>query len=251
MAGILGKIFNKVPKITIDSQTAMEEAISTYGVMPFFHNPVKGFSIVEITEPGMLFGGNEGYDGCWEWKGPVIRERNSAYGKFFRRKAGFITLDLLPDFINYRRNKYPVKPDSTEEMLLDIISLYDGITSTELRKLINGSLSDELPDMEAPSAKRGKGNPGAKKKSKRSSLEGPLQRLQMGGRLLISDFEYKLTKKGERYGWGVAVYSTPEIWLGNNMHTDRTPEESFEFLVKNISSRIPWGTKKSVAKLLE
>ena len=77
---------------------------------------------------GMLLGGVEGYDGCWEWKGPVIRNRSTAYGKFFNRKAGFVALDLLPDFLNYHRHAYPVNPASTDEMLLDFFHVDTGLT---------------------------------------------------------------------------------------------------------------------------
>lgn len=233
---MLGKLFRKDKKIIIESQAELEDAALYYGMLPFFNNPIKGFSVAELAAPGMLFGGNEGYDGCWEWKGPVIQQQTTAYGKFFKRKAGFVALELFPDFLNYRRNRYPVSPGSTDEMILDIIRENDGLSSTELRKLINGSSVDFE---------------GMPVNYKRSSLEGPLQRLQMGGWLLITDFEYKLTKRGDRYGWGVARYSTPEIWFGNLPPTDRTPEESLDFLVKSLSSKLPWGSKKALRKLLE
>lgn len=131
----------------------------------------------------MLFGETRDDYGCWEWKGPVIQEQTTAYGKFFNRKAGFVSLDLLPDFLNYRRAAYPVNPDSTERMILDIIRENEGLSSTELKRITFGTpsrkrkLEDLVEAMEYV-------------KPKRHSIEGPLQRLQMGGWLLIADFEY-------------------------------------------------------------
>ena len=86
------------PNFRIDSKEKLAEAVEKFQILPFFPNNVKGLSVAEMCVPGMLFGGS--YDeGCWEWKGPVIRKHRSAYGKFFRKKAGFIGLDLLPDFL--------------------------------------------------------------------------------------------------------------------------------------------------------
>lgn len=249
---MLENIFRRFPKMVIDSQDSLERAALEYGLLPFFSNPIRGFSVAEMAAPGMLFGGNEGYDGCWEWKGPVIQQQTTAYGKFFRNKAGFVALELLPDFLNYRRHKYPVEPDSTEAMILDIIRQNEGMTSTELRKLINTyfiSHKDAALLNEEEFSKDSDEN-GDRFRPKRSSLEGPLRRLQMGGWLLIANFEYKLTRRGDRYGWGVALYSTPEIWFGRLPQTQRTPQESIDFLVNRLSSSLPHVNKKAILKLL-
>lgn len=217
----------------IDSRQSMEQTALKYGVLPFFPNNIPGFSIEEMVIPGLLFGGNSGYEGCWEWKGPVIGEQTTAYGKFFRRKAGFVSLDLLPDFLNYRRNAYPMADDSLERQIYDIIREREGATSAEMRELIFGS----LPRAERP---------------RRGVLEPALQRLQMGGWLLIADFEYKYTAKGERYGWGVALYSTPEIWLDFKMQDlKRDPAESFERLVREVAGRLGGVDEREVAYLLK
>lgn len=224
----------------------LEQATVSYGLLPFFSNRIPRFSVAAMAAPGCLFGDGSDDHGCWEWKGPVIRMKTCAYGKFFNRKAGFVALSLLPDFINYRRNAYPLKPDSTEEMLLDIIRENEGLTSTELRKIIFGMpkrrKADELVDI-APAQTPTKG--------RRHSLEGPLQRLQMGGRLLISDFTYKLTSRNERYGWGVACYSTPELWFEQHFDISRTPQESFEILCNHVAERFPFAPRQVIEALLK
>lgn len=233
-------------RIYIDSKKKLEEAVESCKILPFFPNNIRCLSVEEMCAPGMLFGGN--YDeGCWEWKGPVIRERSAIYGKFFRRKAGFVSKELISDFLNYRREKYPVKPDSTESMLLDIIRENDSLTSTELKQLIFGGRKrerwDELPEL----------NPLDLPIKKGKSLESPLQKLQMGGWIVISDFEYKRTKKGERYGWGVARYSTPEILFPEELEEKNSKEgkESLDYLIKEMKKLFPYTSKKDWLKLLE
>ena len=230
----------------INSKESLAEAVKKFGILPFFPNHVKGLSIEEMCMPGMLFGGNHD-EGCWEWKGPVIRKRESAYGKFFQRKAGFISLEVLPDFLNYRRSLVPVKSGSTDEMLLEIIRENDSLSSTELKQLIFGKRRrddpNSLPENEIslPIV------------TKRKSLETPLQRLQMGGWIIISDFEYKITKSGERYGWGVARYSTPEVTFPEIMEKEitKSPAESLEIMVKELKKKISSAKTKSLLKLLQ
>ena len=242
----------------ISSKEQLEETALECGLLPFFANNVRGLSVQEMAAPGMLFGETTDYYGCWEWKGPVIREQTTAYGKFFRNKAGFVSLELLPDFLNYRRAAYPLEPDSKEEMILEIIEQYEKITSTELKRLIFGNSSyrrqaTDLVDIDAKRKLTSKKDPiPSKEKPGRHSLEGPLQKLQMGGRLLIADFQYKYTKRGERYGWGVALYSTPQLWLGANIaKCIRTPEESFELLVNHLSNKLPNIPESQIRLLLK
>lgn len=234
----------------IATKEQLENAALHYGLLPFFANRIKGFSIEEMAAPGVLFGNMRDDYGCWDWKGPVIREQTTAYGKFFNRKAGFVSMELLPDFINYRRKAYPVRPDSTEEMLLEIISSAEGMTSAELRRAVFGTPAKragygDLVDITPNSAE-------TTVRPKRQCFEAPLQKLQMGGHLLITDFQYKYSRKGERYGWGVALYSTPEIWFGRNfMLTDKSPEESFEILVSHVADKFPHADERSIRSLLK
>ena len=233
-------------KFVIDSKDTLAEAVEIFKILPFFANAVPGLSIEEMCLPDLLFGGNHD-EGCWEWKGPVIRKGIAAYGKFFRKKAGFVSLEILPDFLNYRRQLYPIKEGSTEEMLLEIIKENDSLSSTELKKLIFGSkkrmTENMLPDNDDYLQ-------GISKKPK--SLEAPLQKLQMGGWIIINDFEYKKTKRGDRYGWGVARYSTPELTYRNSvdMIKKTSAEESLEKIINMMKSIYPVATSESLHLLL-
>ena len=236
----------------ISSQSELEESALTLGILPFFRNNIPGFSVEEMTAPGMLFGGNE-YDGCWEWKGPVVRSRTTAYGKFFRKKAGFVSRELLPLFLRMRRMRYPVAPDSADEMIYEIISLNDRMTSTELRLTLDNKprkrTAADLPEIGMTS--RDLSLQEERQSFKKSQLEGPLQRLQMGGWLCISDFKYKQTKKGERYGWGVAEYSTPEMLFDcYPLVSTLSEEECMDAIITYVGGRFPAATPDRLKKLL-
>lgn len=228
----------------ISSKAQLEETAIKFGMLPFFANKIPGFSVEEMAAPGMLFGEGRDDYGCWEWKGPVILEQTTAYGKFFNRKAGFVALELLPDFLNYRRMAYPILENSQEQMLLDIIRENEGLTSTQLKRIIFGSPSNRRKPHDLVDKLE-------YIKPKRHSLESPLQRLQMGGRLLIADFEYKYTAKGDRYGWGVALYSTPEIWFDRTFELpNKTPKESFDYLVESLSEKLPNVDRALISSLI-
>lgn len=236
--------------MTITSLQELEGAALGMGLLPFFRNNIRGFSIEEMTPPGLLFGGNE-YEGCWEWKGPVVRKRSTVYGKFFRRKAGYVSRELLPYFLKYRRDRYPVTPGSTEEMLLDIIRINDSMTSTDLRESMREGprrrTAFDLPELTPDTADA----PTTRTRPSRHKLEAPLQKLQMGGWLCISDFRYKLTKRGERYGWGVAEYSTPEMLFDReDLETDLSPAECLEFIKDYVGRRFPGATPEKLVRLL-
>lgn len=233
----------------ITTESELEEAAVKYGLLPFFRNDIRGFSVEEMTPPGLLFGGNE-YEGCWEWKGPVIRRRTTAYGKFFRRKAGFVSHQLLPFFLRYRREAAPVVPGSTDEMILDIVEINDRMTSTDLRESLLGGRRKrgrwDIPDNDIVTVA------GEGRRPSRHTLEGPLQRLQMGGRLFISDFRYKQTRRGERYGWGVAEYSTPEsLFEREELSTGLSAEESLEYILEYVGRRVPGASAELLRKLLK
>ena len=77
------------------------ERVEKYGFIPFFRNKIAGFSIQEMADPSLWFADDA--DGPWEWKGPAIRTGRVAYGKFFRAKAGYISLSWLPYLLPTRK----------------------------------------------------------------------------------------------------------------------------------------------------
>ena len=79
--------------------------INEVGFLPLFANEVEGFSAEEHTSPDYWWSGDRRED-PWEWREIIAASGQVAYGKFFENKAGFISLEWLPYFVNFRRNGY-------------------------------------------------------------------------------------------------------------------------------------------------
>lgn len=192
--------------------------VDEVGFLPFFANDIDGFSIEEHTPRELWF--SDTADGPWEWKGPVARNGNCLYGKFFGNKAGFISLEWFPDFANYRRDGYDFDSrydeglaQTKDKNVYDTIAEHGTLLSKKLKSICNY---------------RKGGNKG---------FDTVITRLQMQSYICIADFEYMRDKYGQQYGWGVAKYSTPEELFGYDKITEayiREPDESKERIVERL-----------------
>ena len=208
--------------------------IDDWGFVPFFQNEIPGFSIEEHIDPALWF--SETRDGPWEWKGPIIRQSGCAYGKFFRNKAVFISPRLFPDFANHRRNGYDL--DSRwEEGLASQAEFQVWETLQQHASLLSVDLKEQS----------GFGKNG------RKGFDAVLTRLQMGGYIVTTDFEYRKDKHGNPYGWGVARYALPEQHFGSAF-TDtvylREPEESKTILFDHLRALHPNIPEKTLWKMI-
>lgn len=121
---------------TINSQADLISAVEEFGFLPFFKNSIDGFSIEEHISLRYWFSEAEG---AWEWKGSVIRETGSAYGKLFDRKAVYISREWFHEFANYRRNGYDF------DALYDDGSSFISSTSAPNFRVRKSALSDKIP----------------------------------------------------------------------------------------------------------
>lgn len=220
--------------MAIASAEDVSREVSRLGFLPFFRNSIPGFSIEEMCLPSLWFGSD---DGPWEWKGPVIRAGGCAYGKFFAGKAGYISVDFLPDFLNYRRDGYDF--DSRYECgmagykdmnIYDTVSRYGSILSKKLKGLC-----------------------GFTKSGGEKGFDGVITRLQMQGYVCVSDFEYMIDKHGQRYGWGVARYSTFENMFGEDFSRSayaRDPEDSYMIIFEHLKKLFPNVPEKNIHRIL-
>lgn len=166
----------------------------------------------------------------WKWKGSILQESGCAYGKFFNRKAAFISRAWWPDFCNYRRSIYPYPEEgSVEESILDILRSEGSMITRELRAAC--------------------GFTGPKMRSK---FDAYLTRLEMGGYIITEDFVYPRDRHGREYGWGGSLLTTPEALLGReNCHPDRTPQESRERMVGQFRKIFPDASEKFIDSLIQ
>ena len=211
----------------------IEKTVLEVGMLPFFENGIAGFSVAEHTPSELWFSDEQ--DGPWEWKGPIIQLGHTAYGKFFNRKAGWVALEWLPDLVNVRRASYPLPPEDSqapERLIYEVLRLDRDVLSRDLKREV--------------------GLYGMKLKS---TFERYIAQLQMGLWACISDFEYNIDQHGNRYGWGLARYSTPEVMYGADFVRSaigvRTPEESLQRLVAQFNKFLPDASDRLVLKLLK
>ena len=224
-------------ELTVKSKQDMIDAVRQYGFIPLFANSISGFSIEEHAVPEVWYSEGSSEWKVWEWKGPVIRECGCAYGKFFEKKAVFISREWFPDFANYRRDGYDF--DARWD---------DGLAFRGDKDLY------ELLAAHAPILSKALKNIGDYRKGGRTGFDTVMTRLQAQGYVLISDFVYERNRKGEAYGWGIAQYSTPESFFGPAFRRtvyERTPAESFERIFTHLQKLLPQADEAAIRKILQ
>lgn len=169
--------------------------INEIGFLPLFKNEIPGFSVEEQVSDLFWWTGDPTQD-PWEWRALIARTGEVAYGKFFGKKAGFISKEWFPHFANYRRDGYDFDTRWDEELaslrskkIMDRFDAGGPIPSNELKRL----------------AGFGKGG--------EKNFDGTVTDLQMQTYLIIRDFRRRRNKMGLEYGMPVSVFSTPEsLW---------------------------------------
>ncbi len=207
--------------------------IQQIGFLPLLDSGITGYSAEELVSDDCRYVvlPDGGWDWpLWKWKGPIVTEGNCVYGKFFDKKAGFISKAWWPDFYNYRRSQHPVPAESSiEETILLTLQEQGSMITRELRAAC--------------------GFTGPKMRSK---FDAYVTRLQMGCYIVTEDFVYPQDRHGREYGWGWSLLTTPEQLLGREACLcQRTPEESFKRLYDHFRTILPDATERQIMKLLK
>lgn len=203
------------------------DLIREIGFLPLFSNEIRGFSLEERTLARDWWSGDPARD-PWEWRQLLSRVPDILYGKFFDKRAGFLSAEWFPIFANWRRNGY------------DFDALCDeGKVPHREQKLMAPFLTDGMPNETALLSCVLKQQAGFGKGGEKN-YEGVLTGLQMQTYLIIGDFRQKQNRRGEPYGWHLAVLMTPEAKLGYDYVTSRyreSPETSFAQIQSRLRSR--------------
>ena len=230
----------------ITSYESLLHAVRESGLLPLFRNEIEGFSVEDMADERCWF--PEEGEGVWEWKGPVIREGDIAYGKFFGGKAGFVTLDWFSHLVNIRRRgKVPKSLAGKALEVYEAIRSHESLLTSDIRKLCGFQRSNRLkgqPVLDVP----------VPKQPKSPSLETILTRLEMQTLVVIADFEYRIDRYGQPYGWGVARYATPEVlFKPARLHaaTCFDPDVSLDRVCRHLSYYLPDADLSLLPKLID
>ena len=209
--------------------------IDEVGFIPLFKNDIEGFSVEEHSDPKYWWSDDPVRD-QWIWRQYAARDHKAAYGKFFGGKAGFISLEWLPVFANFRRDGYD----------------FDALWDDELAQMRHKKVMDcfeeggEYFSYEVK-AKAGFGKDGLK------NFEGIVTSLQDKLYLTVSDFRQKKNKKGQAYGWNVALYMRPEDIWGYDAVTSEyrlDPEESYGKIMERMKQLYPAADRKKLDQII-
>ena len=217
----------------IHNATELMDYIQQVGFLPLLDSGIAGYSADEAVDPDCRYvlRDDGGWDWpLWDWKGPIVTESDCVYGKFFNKKAGFVSRSWWPDLYNWRRHSHPApSPGSIEETILMTLREHGSMITRDLRRAC-----------------------GFTEPKMRSRFDGYVTRLQMACRIVTEDFVYPQDKHGKRYGWGWALLSTPEQLLGKEAcHCDRSPEESLARMLDHLMRLLPRASEQQITKLIK
>ena len=219
--------------------------INEVGFLPLFRNEVPGFSAEEHVHSWSWWTDDPQQD-PWIWREIIARSHQVAYGKFFDKKAGFISVEWLPYFSNYRRDGYDFDAlwedglvGRREKSIMDLLTRRDedgDVTFPEIR-----ILSTDLKKQ------AGFGKEGAK------NYPGIVTALQMQTYLVITDFTRRKNKKGAEYGMPVSILQPPEALWGYETVTaayEEKPEDSWSRIFDRVRECFPAGSEKEIIKVI-
>ena len=215
--------------------------IQKVGFIPLFSNTISGFSLEEHTAPSQWWSDDPETD-PWIWRQTLSSNPDIAYGKFFGRNAGFISKDWFPVFANYRRNGY------------DFDALFeDELASYRSKKIMDVfELNDEAVGRQIMSSEV-KSLAGFSKDGGEKNFEGVITDLQMQTYLIVGDFRQKKNKKGQPFGWHIALMETPETKWGREYVTSCYPEDpaiSWQRITEKMKSGFQNAGDKEIIKML-
>ena len=216
----------------IYSATTLAEFIRDIGFLPLLNSGIRGFSAEDVVDEDCRYVvfPDGGWDWpLWKWKGEIVTEGDTMYGKFFNKKAGFIARHWWADFCNYRRSKFPLpEPGTIEDIILTTLKENRHMITRELRAAC-----------------------GFDGKGMRSKFDAYITRLQMATYIVTENFVYPRDRYGKQYGWGWALLTTPEALCGRNFcRCDHTPADSYYRLYAHFAALLPEATPAQLKSLL-
>ena len=198
--------------------------VKACGLIPFFENPIEGFSVEEMTPAEHWFDSES--LGPWDWKIDAVQTGVIAYGKFlWNGKAAFATAECYRDLLNYRRSLPKFALRDTDRKAYESVCTAGTLTSRELRRICG---------------------------LKKAQMDAIMTRLQQQTRLVIGDFERVYKGEFLTYeGWQLASFCRPEELFEYDLDAPfRSPAESLKRLSDRIRQFAPHATDAQIGKML-
>lgn len=218
----------------VNSWEHMHSLICEYGIIPFFENPIAGFSIEEHTPADCWF--HDDFLGPWDWKIECVQSGDIAYGKFlWGGKAAFATVEVYRELMNWRRSQPKYSPTAEQQRVLDLMQEQGSISIPEVRKLLG---------------------------IKKGQADALMARLQMQTRVVIGDILRVYRGVGLHYnGWQRSSFCSPEALFEDlgfpfpgfkprTMQSALTPEESLAFVKEKVRQAVGDVSENLLNKML-
>lgn len=210
----------------ITSPESMYAAIKRVGIIPFFENAVRGYSIEEMTPKEFWFDDDTDELGPWDWKIYSVQSGDIAYGKFLLGgKASFATPKWYAHLMNWRRAQPKYQPDAVQQQILNYIKENGSIGIRETRQLLG---------------------------IKKGPADALMARLQMQCLVVTGDIIRVYRGEDLHYnGWQRSVFCAPEdLFEGIIPAITCSPEESYDILAAHIKEIAPSASDLQIRKLL-
>ncbi len=223
----------------------LEAWIREIGFVPLFRNQIPGFSVEERISSKFWQTGDTEQD-PWEWRKQIAKRREIAYGKFFDEKSGFISLEWLPYFANFRRKGYDFDyawengwASDRDKLIMDVF--LETRAHEKYQDKARPFLSSDLKKL----AGFGKGG--------ERNFHWTTVDLMMRTYLVTAGFSKMRNKAGNEYGIDTAILLPPEEIWGYEAVTAAYPEapcDSLQRVIEQVNRFFPGTSEDTVICML-
>ena len=205
---------------TVVSAETMLGVIETLGIVPFFENPIPGYSIEKI---------------------PVVQSGDVAYGKFlWGGKAAFATVEWYAELMNWRRSLEKYQPTAEQRQVMGCLAEHGSIGIKEIRALlgVKKSAADALM---------------TRLQMQCRVVTGDITRVYRGPDLHYNGWQVSSFCTPESLFCVDAIPGPGGFPFGEarTLDVDHSPAESLARLVEHIRSIAPTATEKQIMKMLQ
>ncbi len=189
----------------------LEQAIDRIGFLPYAGSEKQSLFTLESMTDNVWFDGSE--TDPWVWRAEIAKKGAQAYGKFFHRRAGFVSRRCIPAFIAVRRDSR-----SFDELY------EDGLVSRGARQVWN--CFEQRVEWTFQDLKRESGFSGQSRE-----FEAAMAELQGLLFVCISGQSRRISRSGEPYGWPNNDFGRMDVLFPSPQDGQMEPEQAERILL--------------------